>query len=316
VQQLPFPVPQGKEVKRRLLWIGAAATVVTVAGTLALSAWPIAVPQKLSVTTGDPNRGAYLARASGCIACHTNVTGGGKPLAGGPPLKTKFGTFYAPNLTTDKETGIGDWTIEQFAAAVRNGVSPDGRPYYPAFPYLFYSKLSDQDIADLWTAFQTVPPVQQASNPQELTFPFNLRFGLKLWRAAFQGNEPFTPRPDKDEAWNRGAFLVRGPAHCGACHTPRNLAGARDAEFALHGAPEMPDGGKSPPITSSALKKRGWTEEALAFALRSGVMPDGDVFGGTMGEVVRDGTSFLSDGDLKAIATYLLDPENDSDVAE
>lgn len=296
-------------MRRRLIAGSVVAIVVTMAGTLALSAWPIKVPQKLSVTQGDPARGAYLARASGCIACHTDVSGGGKPLAGGAPLKTKFGTFYAPNLTTDESYGIGDWTIEQFAQAVRHGVSPEGRPYYPAFPYLFYSKLSDQDIADLWAAFKTVPPVPVASREQELQFPFNMRFGLKLWRAAFQTGETFRPRGDKSAEWNRGAFLVQGPAHCGACHTPRNIAGARDVEFALHGAPEMPDGGKSPAITARALKKKGWTKDDLVYALRSGVMPDGDVFGGSMGEVVRDGTAFLSEADLNAIATYLMEPK-------
>lgn len=295
---------------------GLAAVVFAAAATLTLAAWPIGAPHRLTVKQGDANRGAYLARTAGCIACHTDIASGGKPLAGGAPLKTKFGTFYAPNLTTDKEFGIGGWSIDQFATAVRTGVSPQGHAYYPAFPYLFYSKLSDQDIADLWSAFQTVPAVQLASKEQDLSFPFNLRFGLKLWRAAFQSVEPFTQRADKSEDWNRGAFIVKGPAHCGACHTPRNLAGAREVEFALHGAPEMPDGGKSPPITAQALIKKGWTKEDLAYALRSGIARDGDVFGGSMGEVVRDGTAFMTQADLEAIATYLLDTEKAANATE
>lgn len=255
---------------------------------------------------GDVNRGAYLARMSGCIACHTDSSNGGAPLAGGPPLETEFGVFRAPNLTTDKRFGLGDWSVEQFATAVRTGIGPSGDPYYPAFPFPFYAGFSDQDIADLWAAFRTVPPVETASRPQDLLFPFSFRPGLRLWRSVFLDLAPFEPEPDRSDVWNRGKFIVEGPAHCGACHTPRNFAGARQAELRLHGADGLPDGGKSPPITASGLRSKGWTASDLKYALKTGILPDGDVFGGSMGEVVRDGTSFLSDTDLTAIATYLL----------
>ncbi len=285
------------------------AVVIATAGGAAVVIWPLGETENLDASAGDPNHGAYLARMSGCIACHTNTAQGGPPLAGGLALKTDFGTFYTPNLTTDQQAGMGDWSVEDFAKAVRRGISPDGEPYYPAFPFPFYSKFSDQDIADLWAAFQTVPANALPSREHELAFPFNLRNGLKLWRAAYVDLEPFEPDPVRSDQWNRGKYIVTGAAHCGACHTPRNFAGARQAEFALHGADGLPDGGKSPPITAKALNDGGWTVSNLAYALRTGVMPDGDAFGGSMGEVVRDGTQYLTQEDREAIATYLLNKD-------
>lgn len=285
------------------------ALAIAGAGAAGLYAWPVGTLPELETTTGDPGRGAYLARMAGCVACHTNSKAGGPALAGGLALKTGFGTFYSPNLTTDKSHGIGAWSLADFAKALRQGVSPSGNAYYPAFPYPFYAKLNDRDVADLWAAFQTVPPVAEPSKPQEMIFPFNFRPGIKLWRAVFLDRAPFEPVPQKSDNWNRGKYIVEGPAHCAACHTPRNILGARQAELELHGATDLPDGGKSPPITSEHLKEKGWTIKTLKYALRTGVLPDGDAFGGSMGEVVRDGTSFLNDGDLTAIATYLLDKE-------
>lgn len=261
----------------------------------------------LNAEQGDVSRGAYLARASGCIACHTDVKGGGAPLAGGAPLETEFGTFYPPNLTTDKEKGIGGWRIEQFATALRHGLSPAGAPYYPAFPYEFYTRLSDQDIADLWAAFQTVPPVAQASPEHQLAFPFNLRRGLYLWQTLFFEESNFIPDPDKDERYNRGKFLVESAAHCAACHSPRNLLGALDDRtFYTGGASALAEEGKVPPITAKAFTEAGWSEVDLSYALKTGVKADGDVFGGSMAEVVREGTSYLQQQDLNAIAYYLL----------
>lgn len=294
---------------KKVIAIAALGLAFAGMGAAGLWAWPIGKPVRLDTPAGDVQRGAYLARMAGCIACHTDVKGGGKPLAGGMALETKFGTFYSPNLTTDRNDGIGAWSIEDFARAVRQGVSPDGETYYPAFPFAFYGGLSDQDIADLWAAFQTVPPVAEPSRAQDLNFPFSFRSGLKLWRALFLKRGGSSPEPGKSAAWNRGKFIVEGPAHCGACHTPRNFAGAREAELALHGSDELPDGGKAPPITAAALKKKGWTRKDIAYALKTGLMPDGDAFGGSMGEVVRDGTSFLTKDDLNAIATYLLDED-------
>ncbi|WP_372830638.1 cytochrome c [Pontibacterium sp.] len=293
-------------MKRFAMLLGVTS-VVAVVGWNSLPLLANVGPEVLSVSEGDAARGAYLARASGCIACHTSIDDGGPPLAGGPGLKTPFGTFYAPNLTTDKQHGIGGWTLEQFAAALRKGVSPDGRPYYPAFPYSFYTGLSDQDIADLWAAFRTVPPVSRPSEPHRLNFPFNQRDGLNLWQTMFFKEGRLVESDVEDETYRRGAYLVESAAHCAACHTPRNTFGALDREQAYAGSRSLlSDEGRIPAITSDALRQAGWSVKDLAYALQSGIKPDGDVFGGSMGEVVRDGTGYLQRQDLEAMAYYLL----------
>lgn len=291
----------------KIVAILLSALVLT--GAAGLSVWPIGEPQQLNALDGNVQRGAYLARMAGCIACHTDNQNGGAPLAGGVSLKTDFGTFYSPNLTTDQVHGIGGWTIGDFAKAVRQGVSPEGAPYYPAFPYPFYAKLSDQDVADLWAAFQTVPPAAKPSRAHDTPFPFSFRPGVKLWRAGFIDFAPFRSDPAKSDTWNRGKYIVEGPGHCGACHTPRNLFGARQAELRLHGASGLPDGGRSPAITADRLREKGWAAADLAYALQTGILPSGDAFGGSMAEVVQTGTAFLTEDDRLAIATYLLDAE-------
>ncbi|MFV1592391.1 cytochrome c [Phaeobacter sp. JH20_36] len=287
-----------------------AASVTVSAGLAAVAAWPIGTRPSALDLDGDVARGAYLARASGCIACHTDFSNGGAALAGGAKIETPFGDLYAPNLTSDRDHGLGSWTVDAFAKAVRQGVSPEGQPYYPAFPYPFYGNFTDQDIADLWAAFQTVPPVAQPSRPPEMAFPFDQRWGLKLWRLAFLEPPRTDPVAGKDDLWSRGRLLVEGAAHCGACHTGRNLLGARKTGTArFKGNDALPGGGKAPAIDPPSLLARGWSVDSLAYALGTGVMPDGDVFGGTMGEVVLYGTAFLTDTDRRAMATYLLDDQ-------
>jgi mono/diheme cytochrome c family protein len=201
---------------------------------------------------------------------------------------------------------MGDWSIEDFARAVRQGISPDGAPYYPTFTYPFYANFTDQDIADLWAAFQTVPPVDEAAPAHDVAFPFNQRWGLKLWRGAFLTPPETLPDADRSDAWNRGRLLVNGAAHCAACHTPRNFAGARIASQRFSGNADLPVGGKAPSLLAHDLEAEGWTAEDLAYALRSGITPSGDVFGGSMAEVVQGGTRFLTDEDLAAMATYIM----------
>ncbi|NRA16624.1 MAG: cytochrome c [Oceanospirillaceae bacterium] len=256
---------------------------------------------------GDVSRGAYLARAAGCIACHTAADEGGKPLAGGVALETPFGTFISPNITTDKAQGIGAWSLEQFEKALRKGISPDGEPYYPAFPYSFYTKMTDQDVVDLWSAFQTVPAIAKSSSRHELNFPYNLRDGLILWRSLFFDEQPPESPQTSDKQYTRGEYLVESITHCAACHTPRNLLGALDRGSDYLGTESMLEGdGQIPEITANQLKKSGWTIKDLSYALKSGLKPDGDVFGGSMGEVVRDSTSYMLKRDLDAIAYYLM----------
>ncbi|GAB5377797.1 MAG: hypothetical protein AcusKO_42590 [Acuticoccus sp.] len=209
----------------------------------ALALWPLDADAAIEPSLkGDPARGAYLARASGCIGCHTDIDGGGKPLAGGTALDTDFGTFFAPNITTDPNVGIGAWSLADFATAVRKGVSPKGEPYYPVFPYTFYSRLTDQDVADLYAAFQTVAAVDEPAPTSSINFPFSERDGLKLWRALYFPDTQFHRDPFRSEAFNRGKYLVEGPLHCGACHTPRNSFGARDVEHRFEGSDALPAG--------------------------------------------------------------------------
>ncbi len=296
---------------RILLRLGLGGAIAASAGLIAVVAWPVGTPLETLDLKGDVARGAYLARAAGCIACHTDFAGGGAPLAGGVALATPFGTVYSPNLTTDPDHGIGAWTRAVFARAVREGVSPDGQPYFPAFTYPFYANFTDQEVADLWAAFQTVAPVAEPSKPPEMVFPFDQRWGLKLWRAAFLEPPRTGPVAGKSESWNRGRELVEGAAHCGACHTSRNLAGARQIATAkFKGNDALPGGDKAPPIDRESLRARGWDVDSLAFALRTGITPDGDAFGGSMGEVVLQGTGYLTEADRRAMATYLMD-END-----
>lgn len=294
---------------RRFIVVGAAVILTITAANGALALWPIGEAVSLSERKGDAKRGAYLARAGGCIACHSDQDSGRPALTGGAPIETRFGRFVPPNLTQHHEAGIGAWGIEDFARAIRQGISPDGQPYYPAFPYPFYANLSDRDIADLWAAFQTVAPQEVPPGKNAITFPFNLRFGLKLWRAGFAQTPSIAPEDGQSDAWNRGKWLVNGLAHCGACHTDRNLLGGRDIETPLSGSDDLPEDGTAPAITTAALKTAGWSHADLAFALRSGVTPDGDTFGGGMGEVVRDSTAWLRKDDRRAIALYLLDQD-------
>lgn len=284
------------------------------AGVLAL--WPIGAPEPAAFPPGDAERGAYLARASGCVSCHTNAAAKGLALAGGAPLDTPFGTFVPPNITPHTTAGIGAWTIQDFARAVRQGISPEGDPYYPVFTYSFYAGFTDQEIADLWEAFRTVPPVADAAPAHDVRFPFSFRSGLKLWRAAYLDAPETDALMGTSSPWNRGRLLVEGAAHCAACHTGRTLAGGLDASARFAGNDSLPGGSKAPSILTADLLEGGWTVANLAYALQSGLLPNGDAFGGSMAEVVAEGTSYLTDADREAIATYLLDPDGSGDIPE
>ncbi len=289
---------------RVYLLIGLCIIALAAAGFAVLTLWPMPSAGAITVVAGDPKRGAYLARLSGCVACHTERNS--PAFSGGPALSSRFGDFFAPNITPHPQYGIGNWTFPQFVRAVRQGVSPAEKPYYPSFPYEFYTTLTDRDLADLWAALRALPAVETPSRQHSVGFPFNVRDGLKLWRSMFEKPAAYAPRPDKSQAWNRGRYIVEGAAHCGACHTPRNLVGGLSTDAGLEGDPAMMDGGKSPPITTAALLHRGYTKESLIAALRTGVLPDGDAVGGSMFEVVHGSTAFLMTEHLNDIATYLL----------
>jgi mono/diheme cytochrome c family protein len=249
-------------------------------------------------------RGELVFHIGGCSNCHTAKDGA--LLAGGDPIVTPFGTFHPPNITPDHTYGIGGWTEEQFLRAMREGVSPEGEPYYPVFPYISYTRMSDDDLRALKAWLATVPPSDKPSPPHELGFPYDQRWAIGLWQWAFFTPERFTPDPARDEAWNRGAYLVLGPGHCAECHSPRNVMGVIDWERAFSGGDLGGPKGKVPNITSNPESGIGrWSERDIITALTLGMLPDGDFLEREMATFVKNGTSKLPPDDVRAIAVFL-----------
>ncbi len=272
--------------------------------------WPTKIePRNFDGLVGDVAKGAYLARASSCFACHTNTKENGAVFAGGEAMKTPFGTFYAPNITTNKIDGIGNWTLDNFSNALVHGVNPEGKNYYPVFLYPNYTSMSDQDIIDLWEAFKTVPAVSGKAPEHDLKFPFQYRFLLSAWKKLFFKSEIYKPNPEKSDQWNRGAYLATGPAHCSVCHSPKNPFGGIDDNRLFEGDDSGEKGKKVPPIAADYLSKQNWEISDIVFSLKTGTKPDGDVFGDSMGKIVTEGTRFLTDEDLNAIAQYIMSNE-------
>ncbi|HEX6956624.1 MAG TPA: cytochrome c [Ferrovibrio sp.] len=261
--------------------------------------------------TGTPdadlvNRGAYVFRAGGCYECHTDTKNKGAALAGGRALPTPFGTFYAPNITPDPETGIGRWTEAQFAAAVRQGLAPDGMPYYPAFPYTSFTQIRDGDLHALWVYLRAQPAVRQANKPHDLGFPFNLRMLTWGWRLLYFHPARFTPDASQSAQWNRGAYLANALGHCGECHTPRDPLGGLETDMRYAGSNDGAEGKPVPNITPHQKNGIGtWSAQDIADFLGSGMTPEGDFAGGLMGDVIDDSTKYLTDDDRMAIAVYL-----------
>jgi mono/diheme cytochrome c family protein len=268
-----------------------------------LAAVTVATP--VIAQSGDAERGAYMLAAAGCVACHT-VPKDGAFLAGGRELKTDFGSFFTPNITPDPETGIGNWSNEDFIRAMKKGVSPDGGRYYPTFPYTSYTRMTRQDMLDLKAYLDTVPPVRNAVPDHDLAFPFGIRASMMGWQLLFFDDTPFEADPTQSDAWNRGAYLVSGPGHCGECHTPRNLLGVVDSGRPLAGNANGPEGDAVPNITPHSSGIGGWSEDDIVSMLEVGLLPDGDFAGGAMTDVIEESTSKLSEDDRKAIASYLL----------
>jgi mono/diheme cytochrome c family protein len=257
-------------------------------------------------SAGDPERGEYLLHAGGCAGCHTVKDG--PALAGGVALASPVGTFHVPNITPDPETGIGGWSEDDFVRAMSLGIAPDGTPYYPAFPYPFYTHMAREDVLDLKAYLDTVEPVRNAVRDHGLTFPFSVRGGLHLWQAAFFAPGPLLPVEGQSDAWERGRYLVNGPGHCGACHTPMSWYVSWDSDGFLAGTRSGPDGKPVPSIAPTEDGIGDWSPGDVVLALQTGFLPDGDVLGGLMSEVVRN-TGKLSQDDLQAIAAYLLDAD-------
>jgi len=288
----------------RRLFILAIATAV--AGLAAF--WLLTIPQTvpasaLAAHTPDLANGKQMFHAGGCASCHAVPNQDDKTrLGGGLALKSPFGTFYVPNISSDRNDGIGGWSEAQFVTAMTKGTSPAGEHYYPAFPYTSYQRMASGDLRDLFAYLGTLPAVQGRVRDHDLPFPFNIRRTLGLWKFLYLDGEPFKPDPSQPAQWNRGAYLVNGPGHCAECHSPRNSLGGIVAGKRFSGGPS-PDGqGGVPNITQFKLKD--WKVADIAETLETGMTPDADFVGGNMVEVVRN-TSQLTAADRAAIATYI-----------
>jgi len=253
------------------------------------------------------NKGEYLARAGDCVACHSAK--GGKAFAGGLAMGTPMGTIYTTNITPDPDTGIGNYSLEDFDRAVRSGVAKDGHHLYPAMPYPSYAKISDEDLKELYTFFmKNVPAVKQPNKPNEIPWYLSPRWPLAFWNLVFAPKVGYTPRQDHDATWNRGAYLIEGLAHCGACHTPRGIAiqeKALDAGSVSYLAGAELDAWSAPNLRGDLRTGLGaWSAEDLQAFLKTGHNDRGVAFG-SMLDVVNNSTPYLTDDDTKAMAVFL-----------
>ena len=246
----------------------------------------------------DPAAGEILYHMGGCADCHSDPEGDGLP-SGGIGLETAFGTFFAPNITPDPETGLGNWSESDFVNAMHEGISPAGRHYYPAFPYTSYALVSAEDLMHLKAFLDTLPPVSRPSKPQEVSFPFSFRPALAFWKLAAHREQPFEPDPEKSYDWNRGAYIVNGLGHCGSCHTPRNLILAESQSKRFAGAEPLKRGEKPAPRIA------GIKEDDVLNALNewAGAVDEKS----SMFLVTRAFSSHVPFEDHEAIAAYLAD---------
>ncbi|MDZ7864826.1 molybdopterin cofactor-binding domain-containing protein [Acidovorax sp.] len=308
--ELPAPVVPANATwpARRSPWARALALA---AGGLAMGAallgWrpaiaPVAQTAGASVyNAATIERGRLVAAAGDCVVCHTAP--GGVPNAGGRAMDTPFGTVYTTNLTPDAETGLGLWSFSAFQRAMREGISRDGKHLYPAFPYTSFAKMDDDDLTALYAWLMAQPPVRSEVPATQLAFPFSVRPLMAGWNALFHDATPWKPDPTRPPEWNRGAYLVQGAGHCGACHTPRNALGAEMGGAAfLSGA--LVDGWEAPALTGLSKAPVPWSADALYSYLRKGHSPEHGSASGPMAPVVQE-LAKLPDEDIRAMATYL-----------
>ncbi len=296
-----------------------AVIALLLLGILTVGAgWSLSAPTRMapadaaSLKPGDVARGELVFWAGGCASCH--AAKGAKEeellrLGGGLRLVTPFGVFVPPNISPSEADGIGMWSLEDFANALTHGTSPDGRNYYPAFPYTSYARMTGEDLGDLYAFLKTVPAVDGKAPDHELGFPFNIRRGLGLWKRLYLDPAPVVARPagggDVDRTlWDRGRYLVEGPGHCGECHTPRDAFGGPELKAWLGGAPAPTGQGNIPNITPAGKDISSWSAADIAYYLESGFTPVYDSVGGDMVRIQKN-MARLPASDREAIATYL-----------
>ena len=303
MQNLPYKLPR-KEIKLGVIFRSYRTQVYFISGIiicLIFFLYALAQPgQKIETSvlnlTGNKASGEYIFAAAGCNSCHLGQSKDQKLyLGGGEQFVTPFGTFYAPNVSMSKTHGIGGWSFGDFYTALKFGQSPQNNHYYPAFPFTSYSKMTNQDIADLWEYWKTLPSVETPSKDHELDFPFNIRMSVGIWKKLFFDSS-FIANPHE-----RGTYLVEALGHCAECHAPRDVFGASIRSQWMKGAKNPSGKGRIPSIHPNDLK---WTVEEISEYLLSGMTPDFDVAGGKMAAVI-DNTAKLTIEDRNLIAKYL-----------
>jgi len=270
---------------------------------------PTLAPPGIETLGTSVERGKYLATVGNCKTCHT--VDGGPAFAGGVRFQSDFGVLYSTNITQDKDYGIGNWSLGDFHRSMKHGVRPDGTHLYPAFPYTSFAKMTDADIASIFLYIKTIAPAKVQAKKNDLNFPYNFRFGLRAWNKLFHSSQTYADDPAQSVEWNRGAYLVQGPAHCGACHTPRNFLGAERTEQAMSGGMVYDEvvSGKyrlwsAVNLTPSETGLGAWNADDIVSYLKQGECGRAVVHG-PMTEVVVNSTVHLDDADARAIATYL-----------
>ncbi|MHB9841057.1 c-type cytochrome [Paraburkholderia terrae] len=312
-----YRMPRAARVARRItvsLAVGAMFTLVALAPRSPLIATAHAAettaPAGPDTRPEIVKRGEYLARAGDCVACHTAPRG--KTFGGGLAMETPFGTFFTPNISSDKEYGIGKWTADEFFKMMRTGKSPDGKLIYPVMPIAAYTKVTREDSDAIFAYLQSVEPVHQPSRKLELRFPFNQRELLIGWRSLYFREGEYQPNPSRSVEWNRGAYLVEGLGHCSMCHTKINLLGGSSKSEQFAGGLIPVQNWYAPSLTSDKDGGLGdWSIKDIVDLLQAGISDRGAVYG-PMAEVTYHSLQYMTDDDVKAMAVYLKTlPDND-----
>jgi mono/diheme cytochrome c family protein len=291
--------PTRRAARRALLVIGLAVAFPVVTF---LACLPASDPARAA---GDPSliaRGLYIARLADCMACHTRP--GGTPYAGGLEMSTPFGSLSTPNITPDPDTGIGDWSDEDFYRAGTDGIGRHGADLYPVMPYPSFTKMTRSDVMAVKAYLFSLKPVYAPRAPSHMAFPFDIRATLSVWRELYFHPGVYRPDPKRSAEWNRGAYIVEGPGHCGACHSPRNILGATETGESLAGG--QVGHWLAPNISSDRRWGIGdWSVEDIVTFLKSGAQKTEGVAFGPMAEVVHDSLRYATPADLTAVAIFL-----------
>jgi mono/diheme cytochrome c family protein len=289
-----------------LLKLTLAGLAVGLAGFSALTIPKVIPGAALAARTADLKNGETMFNIGGCASCHaTDAKKAPLALGGGHELKTAFGTFVVPNISSDAKTGLGAWSEAEFVTAMIEGVGRAGEHLYPAFPYTSYRRMRIDDVRDLFAYLKTLPAVQNQAAPHKLGFPFNIRRTLGVWKLLFMDGKTFEPDPARSAQLNRGAYLVEGPGHCAECHSKRNLLGGIAADGRMAGGPNPEGKGYIPNISQHPADGLGdWSVKDFEFLLQAGGIPAGGTVSDEMEDVVGN-TSKLSAEDRRAMAEYL-----------